>query len=583
MFICLYVYGLADFYYKKFNFLSDNEYMFVKKVFPVLFTFFMLFTSCAEKVSLKVFDSDSVDISSVKAKSGDVITLGFRLKDLKVSVSGQFSLRLNLKKNDKGKIKSGKFVFGILSDSDFGNLDKLSSRPNISGDFSDFDKNSISISMVCDSIPDGFFFQSFGNISIQSVSFEDVQLGFDFDSVVPCFDFSSKGGKIMPQADFDKSIDLSGIKINRNMNIVSKFSDESDSTGKVASIISINKEKFYIRKSNPNQKNETISIPIDAVRNPSGIFSVIENKNQISSMKILYSEPVQDNVVKSGNKKFYINPIKTDPGLVMWWPKKNWRGDDYELFEWDRFSGIIVMDIANYSIQDDFFRRIAFFVEKAGYRGKLYSDEFLDGKHGYNAHDYRAESLAEFYETARNQKFKLNEKEYLLEEILIENGVLKKERDGKVVAGKGAVISISQESPMYLRTQFIAHEGWHGLFFVDEDFRNYVAKLYATLDYGTKRYLIRYFQVTPSLNYDIEDEYLVLNEFMAYMLQKPVGEISKYFIDMASRQHSQEMAKKEADYVLANKAKYFVEASKNLDEYVNRRWNLNAGRVWCVN
>ena len=41
-------------------------------------------------------------------------------------------------------------------------------------------------------------------------------------------------------------------------------------------------------------------------------------------------------------------------------------------------------------------------------------------------------------------------------------------------------------------------------------------------------FLLKYFSVTPSLNYDIKDEYLVQNEFMAYLLQQPLSEVADY-------------------------------------------------------
>ncbi|MBQ3966625.1 MAG: hypothetical protein II684_07335, partial [Treponema sp.] len=282
------------------------------------------------------------------------------------------------------------------------------------------------------------------------------------------------------------------------------------------------------------------------------------------------------------DSRYVVKPLRTDPGLIMAWSRDKWRGNEYELFEWDRFPGVLFFDTLDYKIQDDFFRRLAFFVEKAGYRGQLLDDEFLADKHGYNAHDYRAESLADFFETARKSRFPLNQKEKLLYEILVQNGVLVQNADSSISAGRGAVISISQNSSRALRYQFVAHEGWHGLYFIDEEFRNTVASIYYTLDEKTIAYLRRYFQVTPSLNYDVDDDYLMKNEFMAYMLQKTVSEVGPYFVAMASRSHSQMYAKDLADYIISTEAAGFVSAATLLEEYVSGRWNLAAGRVWLI-
>nr|MBP3280957.1 hypothetical protein [Treponema sp.] len=553
--------------------------MFCKKIFSSLSVLlFVLFSACSEKLSFEIAKDTKVAVKSASEKDGGTIVTRFlfnesdlRLLNSKLKTS--FSLEFVF---ENGGSPSGAFSFGFI-DSSSSEVEK------VVGDFGGIPSSKIRFSIVEKKLPSGFFIKSgldSGKISLKSLKVLPVKIGFDFSSI-PSFYFSSKGGKITAEEISSKTIDFSDVEFRPNMLFRAGFSDSADSTGRTATVMSVNKEKFYLRK--PNGSSSIEFSPL-AVKNPSGVVSFIENREQLSSFVLVpsskYSEP---KFVEGSSKRYVLTPIVTDPGLIMWWPKKNWRGDDYELFVWDRFPGVVILDIADYAVQDDFFRRIAFFVEKAGFRGKLYSDSFLEDKHGYNAHDYRAESLAEFYEKVRQENFPINEKERLLKRILIENGVLVEKPDGRVEAGKGAVISISQQSQMYLRTQFIAHEGWHGIFFLDSDFRKTVYKFYDELDEGTKRYLIRYFQVTPSLNYDVNDPYLLRNEFMAYMLQKPVSDIAEYFLDMAGRRHSQDLAKREADYIIATGARHFVDASRKLDEYVNGRWNLDAGRVWLVN
>ena len=170
----------------------------------------------------------------------------------------------------------------------------------------------------------------------------------------------------------------------------------------------------------------------------------------------------------------------------------------------------------------------------------------------------------------------------LLKEILAYNGVIKIASNGEVTAGRGAAISISQESPIYQRTTLLAHEGWHGIYFSDEDFRNTVASIYYTIDPNTLAYLRNYFRVTPTLNYDVNDDYLMKNEFMAYMLQQSVQQTASYFVNRAHGRHSQDLIKKDADYIINTEGSGFESASRLLDEYVSDRWNLNAGRVWMI-
>ena len=49
---------------------------------------------------------------------------------------------------------------------------------------------------------------------------------------------------------------------------------------------------------------------------------------------------------------------------------------------------MLIFDTASYAVQARFFRRLAFYVEKQGYRGRLLTDAELGSRRGYNAHDY---------------------------------------------------------------------------------------------------------------------------------------------------------------------------------------------------
>lgn len=489
------------------------------------------------------------------------------------------------------------FEFGFLYEEDGSDLKNLSVRPLVTGCLKKFGDLPISVIFSFErngKLPTGFFLRSADKIKVDAASIVPPAVGFDYSQKIPVFAFAANGGTILgSRGDYSYSTDFSGASLSftavpasssikepdnplaSTMPVLEvKFAEDEENNGEVK--LSIGGERIVLS----NTKAKSVSIPFAALKSPFSPASVSSNSQMVLSLMVRPSD--RSVMTFAPNSRNVIKPIKVDPGLIMEWKMSSWRGRDYELFVWDRFSGVLIFDIANYDIQNDFFRRLAFFTEKAGYRGRLLSDEELEGKHGYNAHDYSAESLAKFFEKARVENFPLNEKELLLKQILAANGVIQIASNGTVVAGTGAVISISQESPMYLRVQFIAHEGWHGIFFVDDEFRNAVASIFYTMDAKTRAYLFRYFQVTPSLNYDIKDEFLMKNEFMAYMLQQPVSAVAKYFVNMAGREHSQKKAKEQADYVIHTGAEGFVSAATLLDEYVKSRWNLNAGRVWTV-
>jgi hypothetical protein len=278
-------------------------------------------------------------------------------------------------------------------------------------------------------------------------------------------------------------------------------------------------------------------------------------------------------------------PIVADPGVILDYPQTVWRNDGYEVFRWESFPDALIFDTADYEVQDRLFKRLAFFVEKKGYRGRLVSDQDLAGQHAWNAHDYRAEDLAAFYERARLQNFPLLPEELTLRTILIDNGIIKM-TNGSVAAGKGAIVSISRESNGYLRRLFMAHECFHGIFFIDEDFRNFAQQRYDGLDPVSKRVLLSYFDYQA---YDITDEYLVVNEFMAYLLQQSVGAAVEYFgktvperLESSSWRYTVLPEKDEARGVWPHLATSFEREARALSDYAAQRWQLSGGRTWLI-
>ena len=258
------------------------------------------------------------------------------------------------------------------------------------------------------------------------------------------------------------------------------------------------------------------------------------------------------------------DPLPLEAGTVLSYPEGSWRNPDYELFSWSRAPGILIMDTKNYDIQSRYFKRLAFFVEKYGYTGKLLPDHALEGRHGWNAHDYRAVDLAFFFQKAEDNRFRLLEEEVHLKEILIENGIIREE-DGVYVPVAGGIISISRSSSDYLREKFLIHECCHGLFFVNDKIQEISFTQWEELDEAEKefwRYFLRW------MHYNIEDTYLVVNEYLAYLLQQPVGEAEAYFRSHPALQFALENAPNGS--TMASKTEqrdtYFYELASKMQE-----------------
>ena len=140
-----------------------------------------------------------------------------------------------------------------------------------------------------------------------------------------------------------------------------------------------------------------------------------------------------------------LSPITADPGIILHWPQAQWRQLSYELFAWEQFPSVLIFDFADYSVQDAYLKRLSFFAEKKGFTGKLLFDEDIASLHGFNAHDYRAETLAAFFQKAEAEHFPLSKSELHLRKVLFHNGIIVRTETG-IEAGDGAIVSISRQS-----------------------------------------------------------------------------------------------------------------------------------------
>ena len=278
-------------------------------------------------------------------------------------------------------------------------------------------------------------------------------------------------------------------------------------------------------------------------------------------------------------------PVPADPGQILAWPRERWRNSRYEVFRWDSFPSLLIFDFADYAVQDRMLKRLAFFVEKAGFRGRLAPDSEIADLHGWNAHDYRAVDLARFFQAAREINFPLLAEERELENILLEAGIIR-ESGGTLREGEGGIISISRESDNNLRYRFIAHEGFHGLFFIDEEFRAFSRQRWQRFPAEAKRFIRSFFEYQ---RYDISDEYLLINEFMAHILQQSVSQAPWYFgeylpsrIEESPWRMAHLPEKDQASGTWPSLITAFTREAESFSVYVNDRWGLGAGRVNLV-
>lgn len=278
------------------------------------------------------------------------------------------------------------------------------------------------------------------------------------------------------------------------------------------------------------------------------------------------------------------SPIPADLGTLLTYPRELWRQDRYELFRWSAYPEILFIDTEDYRFQSELFKRLAFFVEKEGFRGRLLSDGELRGRHGWNAHNYRPEGLADFYNAAAAEEFPLNEAELLLRDIALEHGlIVESGAEEPYAPGVGGILSVSQESWSLLRELLLTHEALHGIYYQEPGFRERVATLWEEELTEAEREFWRFF--LSYMSYDPEDTYLMQNEMQAYLLQYPLENIPGYFQGRIAARLRAGVPHRSSyvDNFMAEHGDGFGSAAARLNEFLLRETGFQGGDVLLLN
>lgn len=494
------------------------------------------------------------------------------------------SVQVKLEKMDdiSSPEQKGSFTVGLLYKDDFDEKGKLkaelSPRGLIKGNFSDYDKKSLSLVMASRKVPAGFFVHGDTGIKVAEFNMTESVLGFEVSDEQILFAFGYDGGELQTSfdsADFVAAGDLfpsfnstEGVMPKIELSF-KKLSDYGNESNPVIVKAKYGKENFSISMSPALEK---LILQTSSFESKNSIFSLGENSSLITAI-LMKGNP------KSMGSERVIEPFETDLGFVPSWPVKNWRTEKYELYQWNLFPRVLFFDFKDYATQSRFFTRMAYFVEKEGYKGTLQNDQFVATHRGYNAHDYKAIDMAAFFSKAVKDNFPLNEEEMLLRTILVHNKILVPEADGTFSASEGSVISISRETAAATRIQLMAHESWHGIFFSSQNFRDFVKEEYENRDKVTWNFMKIYF-TTQNLGYDVNDEYLMMNEYMAYHMQRSVEASRQYWLDRASWANVAAAAPSQSVYVKNSKGQRIVDQSQRFSDYVFKNWGLRSGKAW---
>lgn len=288
-------------------------------------------------------------------------------------------------------------------------------------------------------------------------------------------------------------------------------------------------------------------------------------------------------------------PIMIELEELQEWPRELWRRDEFELFSWSAYPRILWTKHRSYETQARMFKRLAFFVEKRGYQGSLLTNEQLRDRHGWNAHNYRPEGLADFFNTAESTGFELNREELLLRDLAVKHGLLVTDQDDddrdadrssgnpvQWLPGTGGVLSISEDSFPALKRLLTVHEAMHGVFYEEPAFRRVAFDYWDNVMTQRERDFWQFF--FSWMSYDPADRYLMVNEFQAYLLQQGEASAQWYFAErIADRLRRAHPARSESiDLMLRDHPDTFVRAAAAINESLFREAGMVGGDPFCL-
>jgi hypothetical protein len=232
-----------------------------------------------------------------------------------------------------------------------------------------------------------------------------------------------------------------------------------------------------------------------------------------------------------------VPPREMDPVSFVTGRDGGWRRPELEVYRWPELPGFLILDTRDYATQQRMFHRLAFFVEKAGYVGRVADYDEIALLRGYNAHDYYNEDIVRFIEAAERQGIPLLPEETELMALLEVNGAFRRRVD-RLEARRGGVLSVSRESGPSLRRLHLHHELTHGVFYADTAYAAACRSAWARLAPDTRQF---YRLFLAWQQYDVSDAYLVVNEFQAWTLHNPERWTEDFFRKFAADQLSRDL------------------------------------------
>jgi hypothetical protein len=209
------------------------------------------------------------------------------------------------------------------------------------------------------------------------------------------------------------------------------------------------------------------------------------------------------------------------------------------LFQLAENPRIHVLDYENLEVQGRALNRIAAFIEwQDAPKERVLDDQALaemiertseNSDTLFFGHDYRAADLARFFTAAQRSGIVLNEEEQDLLALLLDQNFMEVDQDGfsiippeKVLVAIPRAQSDSSKAPQNesittpMRKIILSHELGHGEFFTNPDYASYCDDFWHQHLSAAQRVAFTRF-LSSVQHYNARNEYLLINEFQAYL------------------------------------------------------------------
>ena len=274
-----------------------------------------------------------------------------------------------------------------------------------------------------------------------------------------------------------------------------------------------------------------------------------------------------------------MEPLPADFKQILENDPAQWRYSDWEVYRWESFPGILIIDFQNFNIQSHMLKRLSYFVEKKGYTGKIHSFLRLSGKTDWNAHNYKAKDLAAFFTEAQRSGAILTSAETYLRELLLANGIIEKGDAGYTGGEDKGIVSVSQESASHVRSLLLTHEGYHGLFYAASGLKELVYALWDKLAPEAQEMWVDYLRTADVWNYDYRNRYLLRNEMLGYMMQQK--DFAEYFDNMMFPRLLKRIPDKAEHFQETKDAarQAFLDTALKIAVFLQNNYNLSPGNL----